>query len=130
VALERERARGTQLLGDVGLGPDRHGPRTVAHGDVLVVARNRDVDDTLEDPGLRLERGVHEEIEQQLVQGTSMRQMAFEIPWVFEGVDPARVQGLLAPAPFLAKVLYRLLFVRQYRRIAGPVSAPVGDGAR
>jgi hypothetical protein len=58
------------------------------------------------------------QLEQQLLKGTSLRLMAFEPAWVFDGVDPAVAHEMLTDVPASIRWLRRFVFVPAYRRLA------------
>jgi hypothetical protein len=62
-------------------------------------------------------------IEQQLLKGTSLRLLAFELPWALDGLDAGRRAEALrgVPAPF--RLLHRLAFEPAYRRLVAPLTA-------
>jgi hemerythrin-like domain-containing protein len=59
-----------------------------------------------------------EEIERQFMKGSGLRELAFEVPWVL-GALPAEAQAdMIAGAPWLLRVLNRLVFTPRYRRLS------------
>ncbi|UDY36733.1 hemerythrin domain-containing protein [Dermatobacter hominis] len=63
----------------------------------------------------------YEALEQQMRKGSSLRQIAFEVPWVLDEAGP-RVLALADEAvPAIMRALLRLSWTRRYRRVAGPV---------
>jgi hypothetical protein len=67
----------------------------------------------------------YEALERQLLKGTTLAALAFEVPWVLEGMDPARFESMRAGAPMAIRVLHRLVFRRRYESVAAPMLAVV-----
>jgi hypothetical protein len=63
------------------------------------------------------------EIEHRLMKGTALRSMIFEVPWVFEGMDPYREAEMLKKAPAPVRFLQRTVLPRWYRNFAAPLLA-------
>jgi hemerythrin-like domain-containing protein len=60
-------------------------------------------------------------LEQRLIKGTPLRLMAFELPWVMDGVEPAVTGETADVLPLPIRLLDRLVFTPAYRRLARPV---------
>jgi hypothetical protein len=65
----------------------------------------------------------YEAIERQLLKGMTLASLAFEVPWVLEGMDTARFESMRSEAPIVIRVLHRLVFRRRYELVAAPVLA-------
>ena len=65
----------------------------------------------------------YQALEQRLLKGTSIRQLAFKLPWAFDGVDEATMVRLIAGVPAPIRALYRFVFSPSYRRLCAPLTA-------
>jgi iron-sulfur cluster repair protein YtfE (RIC family) len=61
------------------------------------------------------------EVERRLQEGGSLRDLAFEAPWVLDGLPAERASALLATIPLPLRIAYRLAFLPAYRRTAAPL---------
>src|SRR4051794_17491277 len=62
-------------------------------------------------------------VERSLLKGTSIGHLAFEIPWVLDGLEEQEIAQLKGEAPLPLRIAYRLVFAPRYVRIAAPVLA-------
>jgi hypothetical protein len=61
------------------------------------------------------------EVERRLSKGGSLRQLAFEAPWVLDSLPADRAAALLATIPLVLRIAHRAAFLPAYRRLAQPV---------
>ena len=102
---------------------DGFGTASVVFRDVLVDHLGRE--ETVVFPALVEHLGAEEftAIEHEMQEGTSMRHMAFELPWALEGTGE-RMDAMVAellPAP--VRFLNRVVFTPRYRRLSAPLAA-------
>jgi hemerythrin-like domain-containing protein len=57
-------------------------------------------------------------LEEELREGLPMSALAFEAPWVLDGLPQEQAAGMIGDAPVALRVLYHLAFRPRYRRIA------------
>lgn len=65
-------------------------------------------------------------VEHALLEGTSLSHLAFEVPWILDGMPAASAARLRAQLPRPVRVLHRLVFAPRYSRVA----AVIRDGGR
>jgi len=64
-----------------------------------------------------------EGVERQILKATGLRHLAFEVPWLLDGLTPDELAEIEAGAPMLLRVLHRMAFQPRYQRIAAPLLA-------
>lgn len=69
----------------------------------------------------RVSADEYADLEAQMRKGSSLRDLAFTLPWILDDVDPDLEAK--AEVPWLLAALDRLFWQRRYRRIAAPVLA-------
>jgi len=60
----------------------------------------------------------YHELEEKLREGLPMSALAFEAPWVLDGLPPEEFAAIAADVPVALRVLYYLAFRPRYRRLA------------
>ena len=63
------------------------------------------------------------EVERQIGDGTPLGDVAFELPWVLDGLDPAAAATVLRMVPAPVRLLHRVVLRRRYERLAEPIRA-------
>lgn len=64
-----------------------------------------------------------EPVERRIMKDTSFGHLAFEVPWVLDGLSADELDELKASAPLSLRALHRLVFAPRYERIAAPLLA-------
>jgi hypothetical protein len=62
-------------------------------------------------------------VERSLLKGTSIGHLAFEVPWVLDGLPAEEIAELKAEAPAALRVLHRFVFAPRYARVTAPLLA-------
>jgi hypothetical protein len=65
----------------------------------------------------------YEQIERGFLKGTSLRHLAFEVPWVLDGLSEAEFAEVKASAPRALVLLHRFVFAPRYAKTAAPLLA-------
>ena len=60
----------------------------------------------------------YHEVEKELREGLSMSELAFEAPWILDGLDSEQSEAMIGEVPVALRVLYYLAFRPRYLRIA------------
>lgn len=61
------------------------------------------------------------EMERRMIAAMSVRNLAFEMPWAMDGLDPVDERTLLRGVPGPIRVAYRIAFRPRYRRLCRPL---------
>jgi hypothetical protein len=60
----------------------------------------------------------YHEVEKELREGLSMSELAFEAPWILDGLAAEQAEAMIGEVPVALRVLYYLAFRPRYQRIA------------
>jgi hypothetical protein len=65
-----------------------------------------------------------------LLLGTTHGELAFEVPWLLDGLDDDRAASVLAALPSTSRIGHRMVHVTRYRWLTSPVRVPVDHTRR